>query len=165
MTVGTSSIRSRFKSDQGPAPGFSSCYSAPAKPEASMQPVRQERFIQAVRQQELHHTARKSSRRAALALGGMMAFAVAALAVVPRGLDAQWQLISQGDPVELADRALAQKFDPAIARTEIEKALAADDAAQFHQSNHGRGGMAHGGARAAAADAGDRCAHAGIPSQ
>jgi hypothetical protein len=93
-----------------------------------MQPVRQEHFIQAVRQQELHHTARKSSRRAALALGGMLAFAVAALAVVPRGLDAQWQLISQGDPVELADRALAQKFDPAIARTEIENALAADDA-------------------------------------
>ena len=90
--------------------------------------MRQERFIQAVQHHELQHTARKSSRRAALALGGMMAFAVAALAVVPRGLDAQWQLVSEGDPVELADRALAQKFDPGIARSEIEKALTADDA-------------------------------------
>jgi hypothetical protein len=90
--------------------------------------MRHERFIHAAQHRELQHAAHKSSRRAALALVGMLACAVAALAVIPRGLDAQWQLISQDDPVELADRALAQKFDPAVARSEIESALAAADA-------------------------------------
>src|SRR5262249_23635295 len=96
--------------------------------EAVTQPMRHERFIHATQHPELPHAARKSSRRAALALVGALAFGVATLAVVPRGLDAQWQLVTQGDPAALADRALAQKFDPAVARREIESALAANDA-------------------------------------
>jgi hypothetical protein len=81
-----------------------------------------------MRHHELHRAARKSSRRAALALAGVMAFAVAALAVVPRGLDAEWQLIAQNDPAAIADRALEQKFDPVIAKREIESALVSNDA-------------------------------------
>ena len=93
-----------------------------------MQPMRQELFIHAVRHHELHRAARSSSRRAALAVAGAVTFAVAALAVVPRGFDAQWQLVAQDDPAQLADRALAQRFDAATATRQIEDALAADDA-------------------------------------
>jgi len=93
-----------------------------------MQPMRHGMFIHAVRHHELHRAARHSGRRAALAVIGAAAFAVAALAVVPRGLDAQWQLVAQDDPVQLADRALAQRFDAVTAEREIEAALKADDA-------------------------------------
>jgi hypothetical protein len=90
--------------------------------------MRHEAFVQAVRHHELDRAARRSSRHAALALLGVAAFALAALVVVPRGFDAQWQLLAQDDPVALADRALAQKFDAATAARQIEAALAADDA-------------------------------------
>jgi hypothetical protein len=93
-----------------------------------MQPIRHEQFAHAMRHEPLQRAAKRSSRRAALAVAGVVAFAVAALAVVPRGFDAQWQLVAQDDPVQLADRALAQSFDAAVAARQIEDALAADDA-------------------------------------
>ena len=67
--------------------------------------------------------------------GGGLAFAVivalgfgaAGIALAPRGLDAAYQLIHQDDPVALADRVVTTKLDAAVARREIEAALAADD--------------------------------------
>ncbi len=55
-------------------------------------------------------------------------FATAAVALVPRGLDAQSWLAAQDDPAALADRALDKSFTAAVATREIESALAADDA-------------------------------------
>jgi hypothetical protein len=58
---------------------------------------------------------------AALALGAMAA------ALVPRGYDAGWLLFAQDDPVQLADRAVAERLTPAVAEREIEAALVAGD--------------------------------------
>ena len=57
----------------------------------------------------------------ALALGAMAA------ALVPRGYDAGFLLLAQDDPVKLADHAVAERLNPAVAEQEIEAALAADD--------------------------------------
>src|SRR5262249_49013833 len=57
----------------------------------------------------------------ALALGAMAA------ALVPRGYDAGFLLLAQDDPVKLADHAVAERLNPAVAEREIEAALAADD--------------------------------------
>jgi hypothetical protein len=93
-----------------------------------MQPLRHQQFTEAVRHEPLQRAARRSSRRAALAVAAAVVFAIATLAVVPLGIDAQWQLASQDDPVALADRGLAQSFGAAVAARQIEDALAADDA-------------------------------------
>jgi hypothetical protein len=53
---------------------------------------------------------------------------VAALLVVPRGIEAESVLAMQDDPAELADRALDGSFNAATATREIEAALAAKDA-------------------------------------
>jgi hypothetical protein len=66
--------------------------------------------------------------RIALPLGLAVAMAIAALAVVPRGFDADQLLSEQNDPVALADRAIARSFDASVAAREINAALAADDA-------------------------------------
>src|SRR5262249_47879496 len=58
---------------------------------------------------------------AALALGAMAA------ALVPRRYDAGWLLLGQDDPVALADRAVTERFTPAVAEREIEAALSAGD--------------------------------------
>jgi hypothetical protein len=58
---------------------------------------------------------------AALALGAMAA------ALVPRGYDAGWLLLAQDDPVKLADHAVAERLNPAVAEREIAAALAASD--------------------------------------
>jgi hypothetical protein len=65
--------------------------------------------------------------RLALLIVLASAFAAAAFAVVPRGIEAQSWLMAQDDPAVLADRALATKFDAAVAANEIEAALAAGD--------------------------------------
>src|SRR5215471_12681665 len=57
----------------------------------------------------------------ALALLGMAA------ALAPRGYDAGWLLLAQDDPVKLADHAVAERLNPAVAEREIEAALAAGD--------------------------------------
>jgi hypothetical protein len=54
--------------------------------------------------------------------------AAAACYVVPRGFDAQTMLSIEDDPSAIAERALNGTFDAAVARREIEAALAADDA-------------------------------------
>ena len=66
--------------------------------------------------------------RIALPLGAAVALAIAALAIIPRGLDADQLLSEQDDPVALADRAIARSFDAPVAAREIEAALAANDA-------------------------------------
>ena len=66
--------------------------------------------------------------RIALPLGLAVTLAIAALAIVPRGLDADALLSDQDDPVALADRAVARSFDAAVAAREIDAALAANDA-------------------------------------
>jgi hypothetical protein len=53
--------------------------------------------------------------------------AVAGLALLPRALEAESLLVIQDDPVELADRELARKFDSPSAAREIEAALTAKD--------------------------------------
>jgi hypothetical protein len=58
---------------------------------------------------------------AALTLGAMAA------ALVPRGYDAGWLLLAQDDPVMLADRAVAERLDSAVAEREIAAALAEGD--------------------------------------
>ena len=69
-----------------------------------------------------------SGARIAVPLGLAVALAVAALAILPRGFEAQSLLASQDDPVALADRAVARGFDAAVAAREINAALAANDA-------------------------------------
>ncbi|MEP7029639.1 MAG: hypothetical protein ABI830_01760 [Pseudolabrys sp.] len=54
--------------------------------------------------------------------------AAAAGYVVPRGLQADALLTMADDPVQLAERALDEKFDAALAQREIDAALAANDA-------------------------------------
>ena len=66
--------------------------------------------------------------RIALPLGAAFACAIAALAVVPRGIEAGTLLAAQDDPVRLADHALDRSFNADVARREIEAALAAKDA-------------------------------------
>ena len=66
--------------------------------------------------------------RIALPLGAAFACAIAALAVVPRGIEAETLLMAQDDPVRLADHALDRSFNADVARREIEAALKADDA-------------------------------------
>ncbi len=76
--------------------------------------------------QELRN--RMTGARIALPLGLAVTLAIAALAIVPRGLDADALLSDQDDPVALADRAVARSFDAAVAAREINAALAANDA-------------------------------------
>src|SRR5713226_4419379 len=64
--------------------------------------------------------------RIALPLGLAVTLAIAALAIVPRGLDADALLSDQDDPVALADRAVARSFDASVAAREINAALAAN---------------------------------------
>jgi hypothetical protein len=61
-----------------------------------------------------------------LVIAGVLC-AVAGLALLPRALEAESLLVIQDDPVELADRELARKFDSPSATREIEAALAAKD--------------------------------------
>lgn len=60
----------------------------------------------------------------------LAAAVLAALAcyVVPRGIDARSLLSIEDDPARIADRAIEQKFNAALAQREIEAALAANDA-------------------------------------
>jgi hypothetical protein len=51
-----------------------------------------------------------------------------AVYAVPRGLEAQHLIAIENDPVEIADRALDEKFNATVAAREIDSALAADDA-------------------------------------
>lgn len=53
---------------------------------------------------------------------------VAALLLVPRGLEAESILTAQDDPVELADRLLDRSLDAGVIAREIDAALAAQDA-------------------------------------
>ncbi len=55
------------------------------------------------------------------------ALAVAAGYAVPRGLEANSLLAIEDDPAAIADRALADTFDAAVAQREIDAALAAND--------------------------------------
>src|SRR5262245_45980891 len=66
--------------------------------------------------------------RVALPLGAVFAFAIAALMIVPRAIEADALLMAQNDPVRLADHALDRSFNADVARREIEAALAAKDA-------------------------------------
>ena len=66
--------------------------------------------------------------RIALPLGAAFACAIAALTVVPRGIEAETLLTAQDDPVRLADHALDRSFNADVARREIEAALKANDA-------------------------------------
>src|SRR5437588_7192919 len=54
-------------------------------------------------------------------------FAIAALAVVPRGYEAQALLSVEDDPVSIAEQVLNHRFDASAARREINAALAAND--------------------------------------
>jgi len=54
--------------------------------------------------------------------------AVAAVYAVPRGMEANTLLEIEDDPAQIADRALAEKFDAGVAQREIDAALAAKDA-------------------------------------
>ena len=53
---------------------------------------------------------------------------IAALALLPRAIEAELLLVNQDEPAILADRELARTFDAAAARREIEAALAVNDA-------------------------------------
>ena len=66
--------------------------------------------------------------RIALPLGVAFACVIAALTLVPAGIDAGMLLEAQDDPVRLADRALDRSFNADVARREIEAALKANDA-------------------------------------
>jgi hypothetical protein len=69
-----------------------------------------------------------SGSRIALPIGAAFACAIAALAVVPRGIEADALMRVQDDPVHLADRALDRSFNANVATNEIEAALKANDA-------------------------------------
>jgi hypothetical protein len=61
---------------------------------------------------------------------------------VPHGLEAQHLIAIENDPVQIADRALDEKFNAAVAAREIDAALAADDAdlaASFVELSRARG--------------------------
>jgi hypothetical protein len=66
--------------------------------------------------------------RIALPLGAAFACAIAALTLVPRGIEAETLLMAQDDPVRLTDHALDRSFNADVARREIEAALSANDA-------------------------------------
>ena len=66
--------------------------------------------------------------RIALPLGAVFACAIAALAVVPRGIEAEQLLQAQDDPVRITDHALARSFNAEVAQREMEAALRANDA-------------------------------------
>jgi hypothetical protein len=65
---------------------------------------------------------------APLVFPAAVALCVAAYVAVPRGVDAGRLLYAQDDPIRLADYAVEKSLSPAVARVEIENALAADDA-------------------------------------
>jgi hypothetical protein len=66
--------------------------------------------------------------RLAPALVACAVLAGGAVYAVPRGLEAQHLIAIENDPVEIADRALDEKFNATVAAREIDSALAADDA-------------------------------------
>jgi hypothetical protein len=66
--------------------------------------------------------------RVAVSLAAAIACAIAALAIVPRGIEAHMLLSAQDDPVRMADHALDRSFNADVARREIETALQASDA-------------------------------------
>jgi len=66
--------------------------------------------------------------RMAVPLGLAIACGVAAFTVVPRAFEAHSLLAIQEDPGAISDRAVAEKFNSAVAEHEIASALAADDA-------------------------------------
>jgi hypothetical protein len=63
-----------------------------------------------------------------LALLAAIGCGVAALLVVPRGIEAESILAMENDPAKIADRALDNVVDAAVIKRETEAALAADDA-------------------------------------
>jgi hypothetical protein len=65
--------------------------------------------------------------RVALPLAAAFACAIAALTIVPRGIDSDRLLKAQDDPVRLADHALDRSFNAELANREIESALEAKD--------------------------------------
>jgi hypothetical protein len=65
--------------------------------------------------------------RIAVPLSLAVALAITALALTPRGFEAEALLAAQQDPVALADYAIARKLDAAVAAREISAALAAND--------------------------------------
>jgi hypothetical protein len=71
-----------------------------------------------------------SGRRLRLAPALLVCAVLAGGAVyaVPRGLEAQHLIAIEDDPIEIADRALDEKFNATLAAQEIDSALAADDA-------------------------------------
>ena len=66
--------------------------------------------------------------RIALPMCVAVACAVAALVVVPRGIEAEMLLAAQDDPVRLADYQLDRTFNAEVAASEIEAALKTNDA-------------------------------------
>jgi hypothetical protein len=69
----------------------------------------------------------RSARLAPVLLSVVLTGAAAAY-VVPRGVDARAQLAIADDPASIAERALDERFNPALAEREIIQALAANDA-------------------------------------
>ncbi|MEA2904690.1 MAG: hypothetical protein QOG83_3071 [Alphaproteobacteria bacterium] len=65
--------------------------------------------------------------RIALPLGVAVVCAIAALTLVPRGIDAEALLYAQDDPALLVDRQLERAFTAPVAAREIQSALAAND--------------------------------------
>jgi hypothetical protein len=65
---------------------------------------------------------------APVVLPAAVVLCVAGFVAVPRGWEAARLLYAQDDPVRLADLAVEKSLSPQVARAEIEKALAADDA-------------------------------------
>jgi hypothetical protein len=65
--------------------------------------------------------------RIAVPLGLAVAFAIAALAILPRAFEAQSLLSISDDPAALSDRAVAQSFNAEVAAREIGAALEAND--------------------------------------
>jgi hypothetical protein len=66
--------------------------------------------------------------RLAPALLACAVLAGGAVYAVPRGLEAQHMIAIEDNPIEIADRALDEKFNATVAAQEIDSALAADDA-------------------------------------
>lgn len=71
---------------------------------------------------------RPGRRPVVLTLLAAIACGVAALLVVPRGIEAESKLSTQNDPGEIADRALDDVVDASVIKRETEAALAANDA-------------------------------------
>src|SRR5437870_982587 len=69
-----------------------------------------------------------SGTRLAVPLGLAIILAIAALTLGPRAFEAHSLLADQDDPSALADRAMAQSFNAAVAAREINAALEAGDA-------------------------------------